>query len=80
MTLIEIRVVDTSGTKILAAYTKVSDAYVGVITVYNQTSGEYETEKFEEVVEIMAGAEKTTSSRDNASSKSNTILNLLPAA
>ena len=80
MTLIEIKVVDTSGTKILAAYTKVSDAYVGVITVYNQTSGEYETEKFEEVVEIMAGAEKPTSSRDNASSKSNTILNLLPAA
>lgn len=80
MTLIEIKVVDSSGVKILAAYTKVSDAYVGVITVYNQTSGEYETEKFEEVVEIMAGAEKTTSSRDNASSKSNAIVNLLPAA
>lgn len=80
MTLIEIKVVDSSGVKILAAYTKVSDAYVGVITVYNQTSGEYETEKFEEVVEIMAGAEKTTSSRDNANNKSNSIVNLLPAA
>ena len=80
MTLIEIKVVDSSGVKILAAYTKVSDAYVGVITVYNQTSGEYETEKFEEVVEIMAGAEKTTSSRDNANNKSNAIVNLLPAA
>ena len=80
MTLIEIKVIDSSGVKILAAYTKVSDAYVGVITVYNQTSGEYETEKFEEVVEIMAGAEKTTSSRDNANNKSNAIVNLLPAA
>ncbi|MGN0967285.1 MAG: hypothetical protein ACI4OP_06915 [Candidatus Coprovivens sp.] len=80
MTLIEIKVVDSSGVKILAAYTKVSDAYVGVITVYNQTSGKYETEKFEEVIEIMAGAKKTTSSRDNASSKSNAIVNLLPAA
>ena len=80
MTLIEIRVKDTSGVKILAAYAKVSDTYVGVITVYNQTSGEYETEKFEEVVEIMAGAEKTSSSRDNGNKKVNTIENLLPAA
>ena len=60
MTLIEIKVIDSSGVKILAAYAKISDAYVGVITVYNQTSGEYETEKFEEVAKI----EKENSQKD----------------
>ena len=80
MNLIEIKVIDSSGIKILAAYAKVSDAYVGVLTVYNQTSKEYETKRFEELIEIMASAEKSTTSRDNASSKSNTLTNLLPTA
>lgn len=79
--LVEIKLVDPSGIKILAAYVKVSDAYVGVLSVYNQTSEEYETERFTEAVEILATAERSTTSRDMATTnKNNAMIDALPVA
>lgn len=76
--LVEIKVVDPSGTKMLAAYVKVSDAYVGILSVYSSTSGEYETDRFTEAVEILATAERSSTSRDMGTSKSNTLISALP--
>lgn len=79
--LVEIKLVDPSGVKILAAYVKVSDAYVGVLSVYNQTSEEYETDKFTEAVEILSTAERSSTSRDmGTTNKTNTMISALPKA
>lgn len=79
VTLIEIKIIDTSGRKILAAYAKVSDAYIGVITVYNQTGSEYETTRFNEAVKILSTAQRTTTSRDTATTKtSGQLVSFLP--
>lgn len=79
--LVEIKLVDPSGVKILAAYVKVSDAYVGILSVYNQTSEEYETDKFTEAVEILSTAERSSTSRDmGTTNKTNAMISALPAA
>lgn len=79
--LVEIKLVDPSGIKILAAYVKVSDAYVGILSVYNQTSTEYETDKFNEAVEILSTAERSSTSRDmGTTNKTNTMISALPEA
>lgn len=78
--LIEIKLVDPSGIKILAAYVKVSDAYVAVLSVYNQTSGEYESGRFADAVEILATAERSSTSRDTAANKNNALIAALPQA
>lgn len=81
LTLMEIKIVDPSGIKVLAAYAKVSDTYVGVITVYNQEGAEYETEKFTESVKILKTATKTTTARDfGTTNKTNQLISLLPTA
>ena len=73
----EIKVMDSNGIKIIAAYVKISETHIGVITVYNKTSKEYEIEKFEEAVEIIANAEKATSSKNNNYNLNDTMLNAL---
>lgn len=81
VSLMEIKIIDPSGIKVLAAYAKVSDTYVGVITVYNQDGAEYETEKFTEAVKILKTATKTTTSRDfGTTNKSKDLISFLPTA
>lgn len=79
VSLMEIKIIDPSGIKVLAAYAKVSDTYVGVVTVYNQDGADYETEKFTEAIKILKTATKTTTSRDfGTTNKNKDLISFLP--
>lgn len=81
VSLMEIKIIDPSGIKVLAAYAKVSDTYVGVVTVYNQDGADYETEKFTEAIKILKTATKTTTSRDfGTTNKNKDLISFLPTA
>lgn len=78
--LVEFKLVDTSGIKIIAAYVKIDDYYIGVTSVYNQATGEYETEKYKKIIEIIATAERSTTDRNIETNKTNSLINVLPKA